>query len=152
MLYKHGHVPDRFSQPLGSLPSTSRRYVHFKRWAHSQVSVGRNLLEDMSAQYVKRIGTAHSRSEARGMANMELRAIHDIHNTLSTTRRCIASVAILFLNIVSPSIFHPPTSGYWVPECWRRTRRTAGAKRARRRQIICALSTAKVSCISPLIL
>ena len=48
---------------------------------------------------------------------MEHRTIHDIHSTWGTTRRCIASVAILFLNIASPSLFYPSTSGYWVPEC-----------------------------------
>ena len=33
MLYKHGHVPDRFSQPLGSLPSTNgRRAIADPEW------------------------------------------------------------------------------------------------------------------------
>ena len=33
MLYKHGHAPDRFSQPSGSLPSTSgRRTIADPEW------------------------------------------------------------------------------------------------------------------------
>ena len=63
------------------------------------------------------VGTAHSWSEARSEANGERRAIQDIHNTWGTTIGRATSVAILFLSIVSTSVFHPPTSGYWVPEC-----------------------------------
>ena len=141
MLYKHGHVPDRFSQPLGSLPSTNgRRLIADPEWhphhlplvclgdpkaprtdstsgpmmgvppgpAILQAAPGCTRMGSLPSAngpktswrtHVKRIGTAHSWSKARGTASVEHRAIQGIHNTLGATRRCIASVAILFLNM-----------------------------------------------------
>ena len=53
------------------------------------------------------------------MSGISAQRIHvqDIHNTWGMNRGRVASVAILLLNIVSPSLFYPSTLGRWVLEC-----------------------------------